>query len=91
MPVLDDVLLEAGETVVVQLTGITSGDPQVAIDAANEALLARVNADGRFFLSHAKLDGRFALRVVVGNPRARDDDVKACWDVLREAAAAVEA
>jgi aromatic-L-amino-acid/L-tryptophan decarboxylase len=56
-------------------------------DEANEALLARVNASGVVFLSHTKLNGRYVLRLAVGNPRTTEDDVRRAWDVLREEAA----
>ena len=50
-------------------------------------LLKRVNATGEIFLSHTKLDGRFVLRVAVGNARTTEDDVRLAWDVLRREAA----
>ena len=58
-----------------------------APDEENEALLARVNATGKVFLSHTRLDGRFVLRLAIGNARTTEDDVRLAWDVLREAAA----
>jgi aromatic-L-amino-acid/L-tryptophan decarboxylase len=56
-------------------------------DEDNAALLERVNARGEVFLSHTKLDGRFVLRLAVGNLRTTEDDVRRAWDVLREEAA----
>ncbi len=56
------------------------------LDAANEAILQRVNATGKVFLSHTKLAGRFTLRVAIGNPRQTEDHVVACWQLLKEAA-----
>ncbi|HUH14250.1 MAG TPA: aminotransferase class V-fold PLP-dependent enzyme [Gaiellaceae bacterium] len=56
-------------------------------DAENEALLERVNASGEVFLSHTKLDGRYSLRLAVGNARTTEDDVRLAWDVLRREAA----
>jgi aromatic-L-amino-acid decarboxylase len=55
-------------------------------DEANEALLARVNASGEAFLSHTRLNGRYALRLAVGNARTTQDDVLLAWEVLRREA-----
>ena len=52
-------------------------------DEENEALLERVNATGEIFISHTKLDGRYVLRLAVGNARTTEDDVRRAWDVLR--------
>ena len=49
--------------------------------------LERVNARGEVFLSHTKLEGRYVLRLAVGNLRTTEDDVRRAWDVLREEAA----
>jgi aromatic-L-amino-acid decarboxylase len=54
-------------------------------DEENEALLERVNASGEVFLSHTRLDGRYVLRLAIGNARTTEDDVRLAWDVLRRA------
>jgi aromatic-L-amino-acid decarboxylase len=56
-------------------------------DEENEALLERVNATGEIFISHTKLNGRYSLRLAVGNARTTEDDVRLAWDVLRREAA----
>ena len=53
-------------------------------DETNEALMERVNATGEIFISHTKLNGRFVLRLAVGNARTTEDDVRQAWDVLRK-------
>ena len=55
-------------------------------DETNEALLERVNATGEVFLSHTRLDGRYVLRLAVGNARTTEGDVRLAWDVLRREA-----
>jgi aromatic-L-amino-acid decarboxylase len=55
-------------------------------DDANEALLERANASGEVFLSHTRLDGRYVLRLAIGNARTTEADVRRAWDVLRRAA-----
>jgi len=44
-----------------------------------------VNASGEVFLSHTRLDGRYVLRLAIGNARTTEDDVRLAWDVLRRA------
>jgi aromatic-L-amino-acid decarboxylase len=56
-------------------------------DEENESLLARVNATGEIFISHTRLNGRYVLRLAIGNARTTEDDVRRAWEVLREAAA----
>ncbi len=55
-------------------------------DEENEALVERVNATGEIFISHTKLNGRYSLRLSVGNARTTEDDVRLAWDVLRREA-----
>jgi aromatic-L-amino-acid decarboxylase len=52
-------------------------------DAENEALLERVNATGEVFLSHTRLNGRYVLRLAIGNARTGEGDVRRAWDLLR--------
>ncbi len=56
------------------------------LDRANEAILDTVNRGGRYFLSHTRLDGRYTLRVSIGNPRVTWAHIDGCWDELRRAA-----
>ncbi|HET9324495.1 MAG TPA: pyridoxal-dependent decarboxylase [Gaiellaceae bacterium] len=55
-------------------------------DAENEELLERVNASGEVFLSHTRVDGRYVLRLAIGNARTTEEDVRLAWDVLRREA-----
>ncbi len=58
-----------------------------AADAANREILERVNASGEAFLSHTVLNGRYCLRVAVGNLRTTRVRLERVWTLLREAAA----
>jgi aromatic-L-amino-acid/L-tryptophan decarboxylase len=53
-------------------------------DEENEALLERVNATGEAYLSHTRLDGRYILRLAVGNVRTTEDDVRRAWELLQK-------
>jgi aromatic-L-amino-acid decarboxylase len=56
--------------------------PAAGGDAASKELLARINADGRFFLSHTVLGGRHMLRIALGNLRTTEEHVDALWDLI---------
>jgi aromatic-L-amino-acid/L-tryptophan decarboxylase len=55
-------------------------------DEENERIVERVNASGEIFITHTKLDGRYVLRLAVGNARTTEDDVRRAWDVLNREA-----
>ena len=61
----------------------SSASAATAPDEENEALLERVNATGELFISHTRLNGRYVLRLAVGNLRTTEDDVRRAWDVIR--------
>jgi aromatic-L-amino-acid/L-tryptophan decarboxylase len=56
-----------------------------ASDAENEAIVERANRSGELFLSHTRLDGRYVLRLAIGNERTTEADVSRAWDSLRSA------
>ena len=47
---------------------------------------ARVNASGEIFITHTKLDGRYVLRLAIGNARTKEEHVRQAWDVLNREA-----
>lgn len=55
-------------------------------DAPNEVLLARLNATGKLYLSHTKLNGRYTLRMSIGQTRTEERHVRAAWDIIRTVA-----
>jgi aromatic-L-amino-acid/L-tryptophan decarboxylase len=61
------------------------GDAQA--DAANARILARINADGRTFVSHALVRGRYTLRAAVGSVRTRRQHLEGFLAAFRAAAA----
>ena len=56
-------------------------------DDENEALLERVNRKGEMFVSHTRLDGRYVLRLAIGNAHTSEGDVRRAWEILNEEAA----
>ena len=53
-------------------------------DAATEALLARINDDGRIYVTQTRVDGRFAIRVQVGSFDCTREDVMLITKVVNE-------
>jgi aromatic-L-amino-acid decarboxylase len=49
----------------------------------NEAIVEGVNRSGELFLSHTRLNGRYVIRLAVGNERTVGDDVRRAWAALR--------
>ena len=55
-------------------------------DAVTRAILDRLNASGELFLTHTKLDGRFTIRMSIGQTHTEARHVRAAWDRIRNAA-----
>jgi len=58
-------------------------------DDDHARVLDAVNASGDVFLSHTKLDGRFVLRLAIGNLNTAELHVRRAWDLLTSAAASL--
>ncbi len=52
----------------------------------NRKLLDKVNASGEAFLSHTALNGRFVLRIAIGNLGTTREDVRQVWALVRSLA-----
>ena len=52
-------------------------------DRFNEQLLAALNDTGEAFLTHARLAGRYVIRLAVGNIRTTEADVARVWGRIR--------
>jgi aromatic-L-amino-acid decarboxylase len=55
-------------------------------DDLNRRLLERVNASRRVFLTHTRLGGRYAIRLVVGQRTTERHHVEEAWGLIRDAA-----
>ena len=60
-----------------------------ASDVEHARVLDTVNASGEVFLSHTRLDGRYTLRLAIGNLATRESHVRRAWELLREAASSL--
>lgn len=62
-----------------------AGVDDAELDARNEAIMHAVNAGGDVFLSHTKLNGRFTMRLAIGNIRTEGRHVALAWQRLNQA------
>ncbi len=60
------------------------------LNQRNEAILNRVNADGRVFLSHTKLEDCFVIRLTIGNLRTERRHVETAFRLVQDATDAVD-
>ena len=51
-------------------------------DEENERIVEQANRSGEIFLSHTKLDGRYLMRLAIGNAHTTEADVRRAWEVL---------
>jgi glutamate/tyrosine decarboxylase-like PLP-dependent enzyme len=66
-------------------------DREKQLDSLNAELLERLNRAGGLFLSHCRLDGRFALRICITHLRSSRTDIERLERALVEIAPSVEA
>jgi aromatic-L-amino-acid/L-tryptophan decarboxylase len=59
-------------------------DDEAALRRLNEAIIEHVNADGRAFVSHTDLGGRYAIRVAIGNMATSAEHVDTAWELMRQ-------
>ncbi len=53
-------------------------------DGLNEELMHSVNATGKAFLSHTRLNDKLTLRLSIGNIRTTERHVRQVWELLNE-------
>jgi aromatic-L-amino-acid decarboxylase len=72
--------------------GLPAGpETEAYLNRLNERVLESVNRTGEVFLSHTELNGRFTLRLAIGNLRTTEAHVRRAWDLLQEHAARLDA
>ena len=53
-------------------------------DALNERILEAVNSTGEIFISHTRLNGRYTLRLAIGNLHTTEQHVRRAWELLQK-------
>lgn len=54
------------------------------LNRLNETLLENINRRREVFLSHTKLNGKYTLRLAIGNLRTEKRHVQRAWELVRE-------
>lgn len=62
----------------------TEAERSKHLDILNETIMHAVNATGKAFLSHTKLNDKLALRLSIGNIRTTEEHVRRVWELLNE-------
>jgi aromatic-L-amino-acid decarboxylase len=55
-------------------------------EAVGRELMERLNRSGSLYLTHTSLDGKFTLRLCVGQTWTEEKHVRAAWEQIRETA-----
>lgn len=61
-----------------------AGISEEDLNALNEKLMNSINASGRAYLSHTKLNGKFTLRLSIGSLRFEERHLEEIWEILNE-------
>ncbi len=56
---------------------------EVSLNNLNEKLMNNVNATGKVFLTHTKLNGKFVIRLVISGLRTEEKHVRLAWELLK--------
>jgi aromatic-L-amino-acid/L-tryptophan decarboxylase len=54
------------------------------INVYNEKLLKSINSTGKIYLTHTKIDEKYALRIVLGQTYLKEEHVAKAWDIIKE-------
>jgi aromatic-L-amino-acid decarboxylase len=55
-----------------------------ATEEENKAIMERINQEGEIFISHTALNGRFVMRLAIGNMGTTREHVQRAWELIRQ-------
>ncbi|NIT61657.1 MAG: aspartate aminotransferase family protein, partial [Aliifodinibius sp.] len=61
-------------------------DDENKLNELNEKLLNQIQESGKLFLTHTKLDGKYTIRIVLGNTNLEKRHVESAWKIIRNIA-----
>lgn len=67
----------------------TMAHDEGALNDFNERLMNTLNDSGSLFLSHTRLNGRYTLRLALGNLLTTPDDLETAWAQIQQTAASL--
>ena len=60
------------------------------LNQKNEQLLQLLNASGKIYMTHTKLNGRYTLRMVIAQTNVEFEHVKQAWSLIQETAKSIK-
>ncbi|MCB0279952.1 MAG: amino acid decarboxylase, partial [Calditrichaeota bacterium] len=59
-------------------------DDQNQLNELNARLMENVNATGKYYFTHTKLNGDYVIRFVIGQENTEEKHVFGAWKMLQE-------
>ena len=59
------------------------GRSEAELNSLNEDLMMRINASGKMYISHTKLNGKYTLRMVIAQTNVQEKHVKEAWEIIK--------
>ncbi len=70
---------------VVSFRALPSGnESEEEINRFNEKLMGNINSTGKLFLSHTKLKGKYAIRLVISGIHTKEKDMLEAWEIIND-------